>query len=71
MHRIRMDWIHIPTRFKVDATEGVTEAGRAGEAEREKESTRTGTRTLDHSVKSRVLYQLSYPRVFRREAGRG
>ena len=36
--------------------------GSEGRSE-ERGSTRTGTRTRDQSVKSRVLYQLSYPRM--------
>lgn len=61
----------IPVRLKVREI-GVAEVGLAvGDAGKEKESTRTGTRTRDQSVKSRMLYQLSYPRVMLPEGGEG
>ena len=53
------------------AVEMVTWFRKAGPARLEgrplddgKESTWTGTRTLDQLVKSQLLYQLSYPRFF-------
>ena len=54
-------WVRTPVRLRVACQSLSSGPENRGKAE-ERESTRTGIRTQDQSVKSRVLYQLSYPR---------